>query len=69
MFLTNPTVVTNASAIEYLKQQQTGTVVAVGVFDALTSGNLLAYSTITSSKTIDSGMFSNKRRKFRHYLA
>ena len=53
---TNPTEATNASAIEYPEATANyGTVVAVGVFDALTSGNLLAYSTLTASKTIDSG--------------
>lgn len=53
---TNPTEATNASAIEYPEATANyGTVVAVGVFDALTSGNLLAYSTLTTSKTIDSG--------------
>jgi len=31
------------------------TVVAVGVFDALTSGNLLVYGGLTANKTIDSG--------------
>ena len=29
--------------------------VAVGIFDNLTSGNLLAYGNLTSSKTIASG--------------
>lgn len=32
-----------------------GTIVAVGVFDALTTGNLLAYGNLTASKTIASG--------------
>jgi hypothetical protein len=32
-----------------------GTVVAVGVHDALTSGNLLMYTDLTTSKTIDTG--------------
>jgi len=32
-----------------------GTVVAVGVFDAATGGNLLAYADLTASKTIDTG--------------
>jgi hypothetical protein len=27
----------------------------VGVFDAATSGNLMAYATLSSSKTIDTG--------------
>lgn len=32
-----------------------GTVVAVGIHDALTSGNLLMYTDLTTSKTIDTG--------------
>ena len=53
---TNPTTASNTAAIEYpTATANYGTVVAVGVFDALTSGNLLAYSTLTTSKTIDSG--------------
>ena len=32
-----------------------GSVTHVGVFDALTSGNLMAYATLTTAKTIDSG--------------
>ena len=53
---TNPTEATNASAIEYAEATANyGTVVAVGVFDALTSGNLLAYSTLDSSKVVSSG--------------
>ena len=53
---TNPTEATNASAIEYPEATANyGTVVAVGVFDASSGGNLLAYSTLTASKTIDSG--------------
>lgn len=33
----------------------TCTVVAVGIMDALTSGNLIAYSTLSSSKSVVSG--------------
>lgn len=32
-----------------------GTVVAFGIFDALTTGNLLAWGDLTASKTINSG--------------
>lgn len=47
---------TNTSAVEWPTATGAwGTVVAVGVFDASTSGNLLAYGTLTSSKTISSG--------------
>lgn len=47
---------TNTSAVEWPTATGSwGTVVAVGVFDASTSGNLLAYGNLTSSKTIASG--------------
>ena len=46
----------NTAAIEYsTATADYGTVVAVGVFDALTSGNLLAYGTLTTSKTVSTG--------------
>jgi len=46
----------NTSAIEYpTATANYGTVVAVGVFDALTSGNLLAYGNLTTSKTVSNG--------------
>lgn len=32
-----------------------GTISAIGIFDALTSGNLLMYTTLTTSKAIDEG--------------
>ena len=32
-----------------------GTVVAVGIFDALSSGNLLAYANLTTSKVVSTG--------------
>ena len=32
-----------------------GTVTHAGIFDALTGGNLLAYATLTSSKTVETG--------------
>jgi len=32
-----------------------GTVTHVGIYDALTSGNLMAYASLTASKTIASG--------------
>ena len=47
---TNPTTATNGSAIEYpTATGNYGTVVAVGVFDASSSGNLLAYANLDSS--------------------
>lgn len=46
----------NTSAIEFPTATASwGTVVYVGVFDALTSGNLLAYAALTTNKAIDSG--------------
>ena len=53
---TNPTEASNVSAIEYpTATANYGTVLAVGVFDASSGGNLLAYSTLTTNKTIDTG--------------
>ena len=53
---TNPTEASNVASIEYPTATASyGTVLAVGVFDALTGGNLLAYSTLTTNKTIDAG--------------
>jgi|TARA_R110000823_G_scaffold281323_1_gene399556 hypothetical protein len=46
----------NTSAIEFPTATATyGTVSHVGVFDAATSGNLLAYAALTTSKAIDTG--------------
>ena len=46
----------NTSAVEYpTATDDFGTVTHVGVMDALTSGNLMAYATLTSSKTIATG--------------
>ena len=53
---TDPTTATNAAAVEYpTATANYGTVVAVGILDALTSGNLLAYANLTASKTVSSG--------------
>jgi len=53
---TNPTTATNSAAIEYpTATANYGTVVAVGILDASSSGNLLAYSTLDSSKVVSSG--------------
>ncbi len=53
---TNPTTASNTAAIEYpVATANYGTVVAVGVLDASSSGNLLAYSTLDSSKVVSSG--------------
>jgi len=46
----------NTAAVEYpTASANYGTVTHVGVYDASTSGNLLAYAALSASKTIDSG--------------
>ncbi len=53
--VTNDTA-SNTSAVEFPTAGSSwGTIVAVGIFDQLTSGNLLAYGNLTASKTIASG--------------
>lgn len=50
---TNPTTASNSAAVEYpTATADYGTVVAVGIFDALSSGNLLAYANLTTSKVV-----------------
>lgn len=50
------TLATNSAAVEYpTATADYGTVVAVGIFDAASSGNLLAYADLTTSKTVSSG--------------
>lgn len=47
---------TTTAAIEYpTATADYGTVTHVGIYDALTSGNLLAYAALTASKNISSG--------------
>ena len=46
----------NTSAVEYpTATANYGTVTHVGVYDASSSGNLMAYASLTSSKTIETG--------------
>jgi len=46
----------NTSAIEYATATANyGTVVAVGIYDASTSGNLLAYGSLVSTKVVSTG--------------
>jgi hypothetical protein len=53
---TNPTTATNPSAIEYpTATADLGTIVAVGILDASSSGNLLAYANLDASKTVETG--------------
>jgi len=53
---TNPTTATNSSAAEFATATGTwGAVGWVGVYDASSSGNLLAWAALTASKTVSSG--------------
>ena len=53
---TSPTTATNSAAIEYpTATADYGTVVAVGILDASSGGNLLAYADLTTSKTVSTG--------------
>ena len=55
-FTTSSGTASNDSAIEYpTATADYGTVVAMGIFDASTSGILLAYGTLTTSKNVSSG--------------
>ena len=46
----------NGAAIEYATATASwGTVTHIGVFDAVSGGNLLVYGTLTTSKLVDSG--------------
>ena len=47
---------TNSAAIEFPTASGSwGTITHVAVFDAVTTGNMIAYATLTSSKTIATG--------------
>jgi hypothetical protein len=53
---TSPTEATNGAAVEFITATGSwGTVTHVGVFDASSSGNLLAWAALTVSKTVSSG--------------
>jgi len=55
-FTTTGNTTSNTAAVEYPTAGASwGTVTSVGVFDAETSGNLMAYAALTTNKTIDSG--------------
>ena len=55
-FTTSGNTTSNNAAVEFPTAGASwGTVTHVGVFDASSSGNLMAYATLSSSKTIDSG--------------
>ncbi len=53
---TAPTTASNSGAVEFPTASASwGTIVAAGVFDAASAGNLIAFANLTTSKTIDSG--------------
>lgn len=53
---TAPTTAANSVAIEFpTATGNWGTIVAAGIFDASTAGNLIAFADLTASKTIQSG--------------
>jgi hypothetical protein len=53
---TAPTTASNSSAIEFPEASGSwGTIVAAGIFDASTSGNLIAFADLTTSKAIATG--------------
>lgn len=53
---TDPTLATNGAAAEFVTATGTwGTITHVGVFDAASSGNLLAWAALTASKAVASG--------------
>jgi len=55
-FTTTGNTTSNSAAVEYPTATASfGTVTHVGVFDALTTGNLMAYATLSSSKAIATG--------------
>ena len=55
-FTTSGNTTSNSAAVEYPTATASfGTVTHVGVFDAVTGGNLMAYASLSSSKAIDTG--------------
>ena len=56
-FTTSGGTTSNTSAVEYSTATGSGfgTVVSMGIFDAATSGNMLAYGNLTVSKSVSAG--------------
>ena len=55
-FTTSGNTTSNNAAVEYpTATANYGTVTHVGVYDASSSGNLMAYATLSASKTIETG--------------
>lgn len=55
-FTTSGNTTSNSAAVEFpTATANYGTVTHVGVYDASSSGNLMAYATLSASKTIETG--------------
>jgi hypothetical protein len=55
-FTTSGNTTSNSAAVEYpTATANYGTVTHVGVFDAASGGNLMAYASLSSAKTIETG--------------
>jgi len=55
-FTTSGNTTSNTGAVEYpTATANYGTVTHVGIYDASSSGNLMAYASLSSSKTIETG--------------
>lgn len=55
-FTVSGNVASNSSSLEWATATSNfGTVTHIGIYDAATSGNLIAWSALTSSKTIETG--------------
>jgi hypothetical protein len=53
---TAPTTASNSAAVEFVEASASwGTIVAAGVMDASTGGNLIAYADLTVSKAVGTG--------------
>jgi len=53
---TSPATAANSAAVEFPEAGGSwGTVVAAGIFDSSSAGNLLAYANLTASKAVDTG--------------
>tara|TARA_R110000796_G_scaffold111072_1_gene222607 strand:- start:352 stop:732 length:381 start_codon:yes stop_codon:yes gene_type:complete len=55
-FTTSGATTSNSGAVEYdTATGSWGTITHIGVFDAATSGNLMAYGALSASKAVDTG--------------
>ena len=55
-FTVSGNLATNSAAVEFdVATADWGTITSVAVFDAVSGGNMIAYATLTASKTISNG--------------